>query len=139
MAGSMDRCETCTVTCPGPGSGAGSLVSSQSVARGSPDGRAASLTWWLVGTPLVEDMRRLLKARRDVSGPGVKPLSRRRHGARGCAARVAQAYGEHPETAVRRMRWARTAVTGVFGGARPQPVHPPVPAQRTMPLTCCAA
>ncbi len=63
----------------------------------------------------------------------------RAFGARGCAARVAQAYGEHPETAVRRMRWARTAVTGVFGGARPEPVHPPVPAQRTMPLTCCAA
>ena len=28
-------------------------------------------------------------------------------GIRGCAARVAQAYGEHPETAVLRMRWAR--------------------------------
>ena len=32
----------------------------------------------------------------------------------GCAARVAQEYGEHPETAARRMRWARTAVAGVF-------------------------
>ena len=32
-------------------------------------------------------------------------------GIRGCAARVAQAYGEHPETAVPRMRWARAAVT----------------------------
>src|ERR1700724_1423930 len=49
MAGSMDRCETFTVNCPGPGSSTGSLVSSQSVARGSPDGRAASRTWWLVG------------------------------------------------------------------------------------------
>src|SRR6266699_4798272 len=57
----------------------------------------------------------------------------------GCVARVAQEYGEHPETAVRRMRWARTAVTGVFGGARLEPVHPPVPAQRATPLTCCAA
>ena len=28
-------------------------------------------------------------------------------GIRGCAARVAQAYGEHPETAAPRMRWAR--------------------------------
>ena len=35
----------------------------------------------------------------------------------GCAARVAQEYGEHPETAVRRMRWARTAVAGAFGGS----------------------
>jgi hypothetical protein len=32
-------------------------------------------------------------------------------GIQGCAARVAQAYGEHPETAVLRMRWARAAVT----------------------------
>ena len=31
-------------------------------------------------------------------------------GIRGCAARVAQAYGEHPETAVLRMRWARATV-----------------------------
>ena len=28
----------------------------------------------------------------------------------GCVARVAQAFGEYPETAVVRMRWARTAV-----------------------------
>jgi hypothetical protein len=29
------------------------------------------------------------------------------YGSSGCAARVAQAFGEHPETAVARMRWAR--------------------------------
>ena len=39
-------------------------------------------------------------------------------GVRGCAARVAQAYGEHPETAAPRMRWARAAVTSALGGAR---------------------
>lgn len=39
-------------------------------------------------------------------------------GEQGCAARVAQAYGEHPETAVTRMRWARTAVAGAFPAAR---------------------
>jgi hypothetical protein len=33
----------------------------------------------------------------------------------GCAARVAQEYGDHPETAATRMRWARTEVAGVFG------------------------
>jgi hypothetical protein len=33
----------------------------------------------------------------------------------GCAARVAQAYGDHPETAVPRMRWARATVTGPSG------------------------
>jgi hypothetical protein len=33
----------------------------------------------------------------------------------GCAARVAQAYGEHPETAITRMRWARAMVVGASG------------------------
>ena len=59
--------------------------------------------------------------------------------ARGCAARVAQAYGEHPETAALRMRWARTAITGVFGAARPQPAHAPGPAQHTKRHICRAA
>jgi hypothetical protein len=63
----------------------------------------------------------------------------RAFGARGCAERVAQAYGEHPETAVLRMRWARTAVTGVFGDARPERAHPAMPAQRTVLSTCRAA
>jgi hypothetical protein len=45
----------------------------------------------------------------------------RAFGTRGCAARVAQAYGEHPETAVLRMRWARAAVAAVSGGAHPGP------------------
>jgi len=58
----------------------------------------------------------------------------RAFGTRGCAARVAQAYGECPETAVMRMRWARAMVTGAFfegaslrsarcraGGQRPTP------------------
>ncbi len=38
-------------------------------------------------------------------------------GRTGCAAQVAQEYGEHPETAAARMRWARAAVAGVFGGS----------------------
>jgi hypothetical protein len=45
----------------------------------------------------------------------------RAYGSTGCAARVAQAYGEHPETAVLRMRWARSI------------------AQRTALTTCRAA
>jgi len=35
------------------------------------------------------------------------------YGGSGCAARVAQAFGEHPETAITRMRWARTAARAV--------------------------
>ncbi len=60
-------------------------------------------------------------------------------GARGCAARVAQAYGEHPETAVVRMRWARAMVTGAFGGAGPESARCPAPGQRTALGTCRAA
>ena len=45
-------------------------------------------------------------------------------GSRGCAARVAQEFGDHPELAVVRMRWARTLVDEVFGAARPVAAHP---------------
>lgn len=40
------------------------------------------------------------------------------HGSRGCTARVAQTFGEHPEAAVTRMRWALTTVADVFGRSR---------------------
>jgi hypothetical protein len=63
----------------------------------------------------------------------------RAYGARGCAAQVAQAYGEHPETAARRMRWACTAVTGVFGGSRSELVPSPAPVQRMIAFTRAAA
>jgi hypothetical protein len=43
----------------------------------------------------------------------------------GCAARVAQEFGEHPETAVTRMRWAREEVACVFGGSSPDPGYAP--------------
>ena len=60
-------------------------------------------------------------------------------GALGCVARVAQAYGEHPETAVTRMLWARAAVAGAFGGSQPEPAHAPKPGQYTVPFTFRAA
>jgi hypothetical protein len=34
----------------------------------------------------------------------------------GCAARVAQEFGDHPETAVTRMRWARTLAAEAISG-----------------------
>ena len=46
----------------------------------------------------------------------------RAHGGRGCAQRVAQEFGDHPETAVARMRWARAVAGEVL-------VSPLVPAQ----------
>ena len=66
------------------------------------------------------------------------------YGAAGCAARVAQEFGDHPETAAARMRWARAAA-GLLTGERPgqpalsqpvpsQPVlSQPVPRMRRMP------
>jgi hypothetical protein len=54
-------------------------------------------------------------------------------GEHGCAARVAQAYGEHPETAVTRMRWARTAVADAFGALPSGPAHGLKASQYTAP------
>ncbi len=41
------------------------------------------------------------------------------YGVEGCAGRVAQEFGDHPETAAARMRWARAAVA--FLGGQPAP------------------
>jgi hypothetical protein len=48
----------------------------------------------------------------------------RRLGVHGCAARMAQEFGDHPEAAVERMRWARQVVGAVFAGPgrRPAPL-----------------
>jgi hypothetical protein len=42
------------------------------------------------------------------------------YGAMGCAARVAEEFGDHPETAAARMRWAKATVAVLDG----QPVRP---------------
>ena len=44
-------------------------------------------------------------------------------GCLGCAERVAQEFGDHPETAAARMRWARAAAQSAFGDLVPAP-HP---------------
>ena len=41
------------------------------------------------------------------------------YGAPGCAGRVAQEFGDHPETAVVRMRWARATVAALAGQSAP--------------------
>jgi hypothetical protein len=57
-------------------------------------------------------------------------------GIQGCAARVAQAYGDHPETAVPRMRWARAASAGTSGAVRAEPAY--LPGARRPHLSCAA-
>lgn len=51
----------------------------------------------------------------------------RTFGSRGCAERVAQEFGDHPDTAVARMRWARTVAAETFGcsGPRLAQIQPP--------------
>jgi hypothetical protein len=43
----------------------------------------------------------------------------RAYGGRGCVERVAQEFGDHPETAVARMRWACGVVGEVFAAPGP--------------------
>ena len=53
----------------------------------------------------------------------------RAFGSRGCAERVAQEFGDHPDTAVARMRWARMVEAEAFRSSGPrldqatQPIH----------------
>lgn len=44
----------------------------------------------------------------------IKQAVRRFGGTRGCAAEVAAAYGDRPETAAPRMRWARSVVETTY-------------------------
>jgi hypothetical protein len=41
----------------------------------------------------------------------------RAYGGRGCAEQVAQEFGDHPETAAERMRWARGVLSEVFASS----------------------
>jgi hypothetical protein len=45
----------------------------------------------------------------------------RAFGCAGCAGRVAQEFGDRPETAVIRMRWARSVVREAFADPAPEP------------------
>jgi len=44
----------------------------------------------------------------------------RAFGCSGCAGRVAQEFGDHPETAVIRMRWARSVAREAFAASAPE-------------------
>jgi hypothetical protein len=57
--------------------------------------------------PSAGEVRRAVAAAVRVFGP------------RGCAERVAQEFGDHPETAVTRMRWARKTAAEAISGRFP--------------------
>jgi len=58
--------------------------------------------------PSAGQARQAVAAAVDVFGP------------RGCAERVAQEFGDHPETAVTRMRWARELAAEAIVGRTPE-------------------
>jgi hypothetical protein len=60
-------------------------------------------------------------------------------GQRGCAGRVAQEFGDHPETAVTRMRWARQVAGQAFGEMGPASARARTPARRAGAHTSRAA
>jgi hypothetical protein len=60
-------------------------------------------------------------------------------GQRGCAGRVAQEFGDHPETAVTRMRWARQVAGNAFGEPGPASACTRTLARRTGVRTSRAA
>ena len=60
-------------------------------------------------------------------------------GRRGCAGRVAQEFGDHPETAVTRMRWARQVAGKAFCELGPASACARTFARRTGALTSRAA
>jgi hypothetical protein len=64
----------------------------------------------------------------------------RAFGSIGCAERVAQEFGDHPETAVVRMRWARFVIGEAFPDWAPQPGLRPdadSPAGHSSPAARC--
>ena len=60
-------------------------------------------------------------------------------GPHGCAERVAQEFGDHPETAVTRMRWARKLAAEAINGSKPEAASAWAPAQPPVPRATCAA
>jgi hypothetical protein len=54
----------------------------------------------------------------EVVDEAIRDAVRSHGGVRGCAADVAYEYGDHPETAAPRMRWARELVESLYGARR---------------------
>ena len=56
----------------------------------------------------------------------------RAFGSRGCVERVAQEFGDHPDTAVVRMRWARMVEAEAFGSSGPHLDQATLPVRRSL-------
>jgi hypothetical protein len=62
----------------------------------------------------VSDVSATTPLTRREAEAAIRNAVRRHDGTRGCAAVLAVAYGDHPETAAPRMRWARGMVEMLF-------------------------
>jgi hypothetical protein len=67
----------------------------------------------------------LQRSERPTAQAAAEAISRavRQFGIRGCASRMAQEFGDHPQAAAERMRWARLVAAEMT--ARPQPSPEP--------------
>ncbi len=63
----------------------------------------------------------------------------RAFGSKGCAERVAQEFGDHPDTAVARMRWARMVEAEAFGSSGPHLDQATLPIHRSLASASSAA
>jgi hypothetical protein len=63
----------------------------------------------------------------------------RAFGSKGCAERVAQEFGDHPDTAVARMRWACMVEAEAFGSSRPGLDQATLPVRRCLASASRAA
>jgi hypothetical protein len=58
----------------------------------------------------ISDLSALCSPTKAEVATAIRTAIRTRGGVRGCAAEVAAAYGDRPETAAHRMRWARAVI-----------------------------
>ena len=63
----------------------------------------------------------------------------RAFGSKGCAERVAQEFGDHPDTAVARMRWARMVEAEAFGSSGLRLDQATLPVRRSLASASRAA
>jgi hypothetical protein len=54
----------------------------------------------------------------------------RQFGVAGCVSRMAQEFGDHPETAASRMRWIRQLISEIYAPAASRPAWMPLTAPR---------
>jgi hypothetical protein len=79
------------------------------------DLRGSATTWLIANTNRCEALFASALQRSDAPTPDMvaKAIAQtaRQFGARGCAGRMAQEFGDHPEAAAERMRWVRQLIT----------------------------